>query len=62
MTYEQLERLRSTNPSGRLGAPEDIAAAVSFLLSDDSTYINGQTIHVDGGMLAVGRLAAEGGA
>jgi NAD(P)-dependent dehydrogenase (short-subunit alcohol dehydrogenase family) len=61
MTPEQLERLRSTNPSGRLGKPEDIAAAVSFLLSDDSTYINGQTIHVDGGMLAVGRLAAEGG-
>jgi len=35
--------------SPRLGAPEDIAAMVAFLFSDDGAYINGQTILVDGG-------------
>jgi len=37
-------------PSGRLGKPEDIANAVVFLSSDQSDYINGETIHVTGGM------------
>jgi len=37
-------------PSGRLGEPEDIANAVLFLSSDQSDYINGETIHVNGGM------------
>jgi NAD(P)-dependent dehydrogenase (short-subunit alcohol dehydrogenase family) len=60
MTDEQLERLRSANPSGRLGTPADIAAVVAFLLSDQAAYVNGQTIHVDGGMLSVGRLATPG--
>ncbi len=57
MTEAQLETLRAANPSGRLGEPLDIARVVGFLLSDDSSYINGQTIHVDGGQLVVGRLA-----
>ena len=35
---------------GRLGSPEDIAACVAFLASDDASYITGQTIAVDGGM------------
>ena len=35
--------------SPRLGAPEDIAAMVAFLFSDDGAYVNGQTILVDGG-------------
>ena len=37
-------------PSNKLGKPEDIANAVIFLSSDQSNYINGETIHVNGGM------------
>jgi 3-oxoacyl-[acyl-carrier protein] reductase len=37
-------------PSNRLGRPEDIANAVTFLSSDQSDYINGETLHVNGGM------------
>ncbi|VXB91661.1 SDR family NAD(P)-dependent oxidoreductase [Nocardioides sp. AX2bis] len=37
------------NPVKRVGFPEDIAAAVAFLCSDESSYITGQTIYVDGG-------------
>ena len=37
-------------PSNRLGKPEDVANAVIFLSSDQSDYINGETIHVNGGM------------
>jgi len=37
-------------PSNRLGKPEDIANAVNFLSSNQSDYINGETLHVNGGM------------
>lgn len=37
-------------PLGRLGAPQDIAAAVAFLASDEAGYITGSTLHVNGGM------------
>ena len=40
-------------PSNRLGKPEDIANAVTFLSSDQSDYINGETLHVNGGMYLV---------
>ena len=38
-------------PLARLGQPEDIAKAVVFLAGDDSKYITGQTLHIDGGMV-----------
>ena len=44
------EIIISKIPSARLGEPEDIANAVLFLASDQSDYINGETIHVNGGM------------
>ena len=44
------EVIISKIPSARLGEPEDIANAVLFLASDQSNYINGETIHVNGGM------------
>ena len=44
------EIIVSKIPSGRLGEPVDIANAVLFLVSDQSNYINGETLHVNGGM------------
>jgi 3alpha(or 20beta)-hydroxysteroid dehydrogenase len=39
-------------PMGRLGKVEEVAAAVAFLAGDDSTFITGSELHVDGGYLA----------
>jgi 3-oxoacyl-[acyl-carrier protein] reductase len=36
---------------GRLGSPEEITRAVLFLLSEESSFITGETVHVDGGWL-----------
>ena len=38
-------------PQRRIGKPEEIAAAILFLCSEDASYINGATLHVDGGMM-----------
>ncbi len=44
------ETMISNIPLGRAGTPQDVAAAVSFLASEDAAYITGQVIHVNGGM------------
>ena len=46
-----LDYLRQSTPLARVAAPEEIAATVAFLLSDDSSYITGETLVVDGGGL-----------
>ena len=49
---EAKARRAETVPLGRVGYPDDIAGAVAFLASEDASYITGQKIYVDGGMLA----------
>jgi NAD(P)-dependent dehydrogenase (short-subunit alcohol dehydrogenase family) len=48
-----LERVRGLYPLGRVGRPEDIAAAVAFLASADAAWITGTALTVDGGLTAV---------
>jgi 3-oxoacyl-[acyl-carrier protein] reductase len=47
---EQKDKLLTAVPAGRLGTPEDIAAAVLYLASAEAGYVTGATIHVNGGM------------
>jgi 3-oxoacyl-[acyl-carrier protein] reductase len=46
-----IERMSKMNPLERLGTPEDIAAAVSFLAGPDGGWINGQTLRANGGLI-----------
>jgi len=45
------EHVKNTIPLNKFGTPEDVANAVGFLASDDASYITGQIINVDGGMV-----------
>jgi 3-oxoacyl-[acyl-carrier protein] reductase len=50
---KQREKLLGAIPTGRLGAPDDIAAAVVYLASREAAYVTGQTLHVNGGMAMI---------
>lgn len=50
---KQRERILEAIPAGRLGAPEEIASAVVYLVSDEAAYVTGQTLHVNGGMAMI---------
>jgi NAD(P)-dependent dehydrogenase (short-subunit alcohol dehydrogenase family) len=50
-TYPVDEESRRAIPAGRAGTPEEVAAAVAFLVSDDARYITGESLLVDGGLV-----------
>ncbi len=50
---KQKEMILGRVPAGKLGTPEDIAAAVLYLASDEAGYVTGQTLHVNGGMAMI---------
>jgi 3-oxoacyl-[acyl-carrier protein] reductase len=50
LNEKQKEAILARVPAGRLGTPEDIAAATLYLASEEAAYVTGQTLHVNGGM------------
>jgi NAD(P)-dependent dehydrogenase (short-subunit alcohol dehydrogenase family) len=50
---ERLKQIASAVPLGRLGTPDEIAKAVVLLVSDDSSYVTGTELYVDGGFAQV---------
>ena len=50
---KQRAQILASVPSGRLGLPAEIAAAVVYLASDEAAYVNGHTLHVNGGMAMI---------
>jgi 3-oxoacyl-[acyl-carrier protein] reductase len=50
---KQREAIMTMVPANRLGTPDDIAAAVVYLASDEAAYVTGQTLHVNGGMAMI---------
>ena len=50
---KQKEGILARVPAGKLGSPDDIAAAVLYLASDEASYVTGQTLHVNGGMAMI---------
>ena len=47
---ELIKTFANANPFGKLGEPDEIADVVAFLTSDDSRWVNGQNVRVNGGM------------
>jgi 3-oxoacyl-[acyl-carrier protein] reductase len=50
LSPQQKEKLGAAIPLGRLGRPEDVAAAVAYLAADEAGWVTGATLHVNGGM------------
>src|SRR6185503_8782026 len=50
MTTDVADDLKKAVPAGRVGRPDEVAAAISFLVSEDAAYVNGATLAVDGGL------------
>lgn len=59
---EMIRRYGTTHPIGRIGTPRDIANAAIFLASERASFITGEAINVDGGLMAVGAWAMSAGA
>jgi 3-oxoacyl-[acyl-carrier protein] reductase len=53
LSEQQRARLSESIPLGRLGRPEDVAAAVAYLASDEAGWVTGATLHVNGGMAMI---------
>jgi 3-oxoacyl-[acyl-carrier protein] reductase len=53
LNEKQREAIMTMVPANRLGTPDDIAAAVVYLASDEAAYVTGQTLHVNGGMAMI---------
>jgi NAD(P)-dependent dehydrogenase (short-subunit alcohol dehydrogenase family) len=49
---ESIDELQARQPLGRLGTPEEIAAAVAYLVSDEAAFVTGTTLVIDGGLTA----------
>jgi 3-oxoacyl-[acyl-carrier protein] reductase len=53
LSDEQKARLQTAIPLGRQGTPEEVACCVAFLASDESRYVTGHTLHVNGGLAMI---------
>jgi 3-oxoacyl-[acyl-carrier protein] reductase len=53
LTDQQKEMIGQRIPAGRMGMPEEIAAAVTYLASQEAAYVTGETIHINGGMAMI---------
>jgi len=53
LTDDQKDKINATIPMGKMGASDDIAAAAVYLASDESGYMTGQTLHINGGMAMI---------
>jgi len=53
LNEKQREAILARVPAGRLGTPEDVAAAAVYLASNEAAYVTGQTIHINGGMAMI---------
>jgi 3-oxoacyl-[acyl-carrier protein] reductase len=53
LSDKQREKILSEIPQGNIGDPQDIAAGVVYLASDEAKYITGQTLHINGGMAMI---------